>query len=91
METRYLSILLIISYIVKQATLVAVSASISTPVLPTVETTVITSMPFFLKLKSISIESIESGWHKGISSEVFFAASIPDILEVLKIFSELDG
>src|SRR3990167_4344977 len=62
---------------VKAAIEVAVSASISIPVLALPFTIAVMIIFLFSKVKSIFTDSIGIGWHKGISSGVFFAAKIP--------------
>ena len=57
-----------ISYIVRAATLAAVSASISTPVLPVTETVEVISTAEFAILSSTLTLVIGRGWQSGISS-----------------------
>ena len=67
------------SYTVKAATAAAVSASISTPVCPLVLTVETIRTPFVSTRTSTSAWDSINGWHKGISSEVFFEAITPAI------------
>ena len=71
------------SYTVNRATWTAVSASISTPVGPTVSTVAVHSTEGAKcsvssnQAKSIATRVNASGWHSGMSSLVFFAAMMP--------------
>src|SRR3989338_3422248 len=58
----------------------AVNASISTPVLPMQETSLLIVTALLPISKSILTLLISSGWHNGINSGVFFAAIMPAIL-----------
>src|SRR5712692_4419886 len=62
---------------VRPATAAAVSASISTPVCPTTRTFASTRTAPGTNSKSSATLDSGSGWHRGISSEVRFAAMIP--------------
>ena len=68
-----------ISYTVRAATDTAVSASISTPVLPlTLTRASMSSRPLAAcGVNATSIEETGSGWQSGMSSGVFLAASMP--------------
>lgn len=65
------------SHTLSKATVVAVSASISTPVFSVAETVAVTSTPEGIIVVSIVVFSIFSGWQSGRSSWVRFAAIIP--------------
>lgn len=76
------SMLLHMSYMVIRVVWVACSASISTPVLPVVSARTRQCTVCSCAFSSMSICDRAKGWHKGISSAVFFAAMMPAILAI---------
>ena len=75
---------LTMSYTVSAATVTAVSASISTPVLSTVRTRASTPrVPLPRRASNVTSTFVRrSGWQSGISSEVRLAARIPAVRAV---------
>src|SRR4051812_50001833 len=62
---------------VRAATDAAVRASISTPVLAVVAADAVMATPLFVTVVITSMKVSGSGWHIGISSDVFLAAWMP--------------
>ena len=62
---------------VRAATDAAVRASISTPVLAVVAAEAVMATPLFVTVVITSMKVSGSGWHIGISSDVFLAAWMP--------------
>src|SRR5882757_3677307 len=62
---------------VRAATDAAVRASISTPVLAVVAAEAVMATPLFVTVVITSMKVRGSGWHIGMSSDVFLAAWMP--------------